>query len=228
LGGIVFLLIGFMVYRYYQNQKLAISKIRQKISQDLHDDIGASLSSLQIYGAIAEQTVTNEPQKAIEMVQKISSQSKEIMENMNDIVWSMKNNSTSNTSLEIKIKNYAAGLLQDSNINFTYDIMSNADEAITGIAARRNVLLIAKEAMNNIAKYSKAKNAKLQLYVADKEMLLIIEDDGVGFDKETIKIGNGLENMEQRTLELKGKFSLESIKGKGTVVKAIFPMNSIH
>jgi len=220
--------ISFLVYRYYQNQKLAISQIRQKISQDLHDDIGASLSSLQIYGAIAEQSVETNPGKAIEMVNKMSFQSKEIMENMNDIVWSMKTSSSSNTSIEIKIKNYAAGLLADSNIDFKYSIMPNADKVITGITARKNILLITKEAMNNIAKYSKAKTASLSLHTEEKDLVLVIEDSGTGFNSQSISSGNGLENMEQRTKELKGHFSIESTEGRGTIIKAVFPLQHIN
>ena len=226
LIGITLLAISFLVYRYYQNQKLAISKIRQKISQDLHDDIGASLSSLQIYGAIAEQSVNLNPAKAIEMVGKISTQSKEIMENMNDIVWSMKT-SNSNTSIEIKIKNYAATLLADSNIDFQCSIMPDAAAVITGITARKNVLLIAKEALNNIAKYSKAKSAKLSLHTVQKELVLFIEDDGMGFVQEQICRGNGLDNMEQRARELNGIFEIKSTVGLGTAIKAIFPLSAI-
>jgi signal transduction histidine kinase len=225
--GFAFLAIGFLVYRYYQNQKLAISKIRQKISQDLHDDIGASLSSLQIYGAIAEQSVQSSPAKTMEMVTRMSVQSKEIMENMNDIVWSMKTGSSSNTSIEIKIKNYAAGLLADSNIEFKYSIMPDAAAMITGISARKNVLLIAKEAMNNIAKYSRAKNAKLSLQTFQKNLELIIEDDGIGFNENDISRGNGLDNMEHRVKELKGVFNIQSFPGSGTVIKAVFPLWAI-
>ncbi len=228
LAGIALLVIGFLVYRYYQNQKLTVSKIRQKISQDLHDDIGASLSSLQIYGAIAEQSVNSNPAKTIEMVHKISSQSKEIMENMNDIVWSMNTGSGSNTSLEIKIKNYAAGLLADSNINFTYSIMPNADAVITGITARKNILLIAKEAMNNIAKYSKAKNAALSLQLRQKFLVLIINDDGIGFNPATVTSGNGLENMQQRAKELQGTFNIQAKAGIGTTITAIFSAQHIN
>lgn len=226
LAGIALLVIGFLVYRYYQNQKIALSTIRQKISQDLHDDIGASLSSLQIYGAIAEQSVQTNPAKTMEMVKKISSQSKEIMENMNDIVWSMK--TSSSTSIEIKIKNFAAGLLADSNIDFKYSIMENADAVITGITARKNVLLIVKEAMNNIAKYSKAKNAALSLHIDQKELVLQIEDDGTGFDQSASIPGNGLEHMEQRTKELKGTFFLQSAAGSGTLIRAVFPIQYIN
>jgi signal transduction histidine kinase len=228
LIGIGLIVVIFLVYRYYQKQRLALSNMRQKISMDLHDDIGASLSSLQIYGAIAEQTIEIEPAKAVAMVKKMSSQSKEIMENMNDIVWSMKSGSVSNTSLEVKIKNYAATLLQDSNIDFSYNIMPNADAFITSITARKNILLIAKEAMNNMAKYSKAKNATLSLYTNNNQLYLQMEDDGIGFDLEKKHIGNGLSNMQQRTKELNGFFEINTSPYKGTVIKIIFPLTHIH
>jgi signal transduction histidine kinase len=202
--------------------------MRQKISMDLHDDIGASLSSLQIYGTIAEQTIETAPVKAMEMVKKMSTQSKEIMENMNDIVWSMKSGSVSNTSLEVKIKNFAASLLHDSNINFTFSIMPNVDDFITSITARKNILLIVKEAMNNMAKYSKAKNATLNLYTMGNQLYLQVKDDGVGFNKIDKLSGNGLENMQQRTNELKGNLEIISTPNEGTEIKIVFPSTHIH
>jgi signal transduction histidine kinase len=205
-----------------------ILEIRQKISQDLHDDIGASLSSLQIYGAIAEKTFKDEPQRAIEMLHKISVQSKAIMENMGDIVWSMKTSDSSTTSLEAKIKNYSVELLGDNNIDFKFSIAPAAEIALKNATARKNILLIAKEAMNNIAKYSKAKNAELHLHIQDKELILLIKDDGIGFERDLVKKGNGLENMEQRTVELNGKFNIQSGKNKGTMIRAFFPVHSIH
>jgi signal transduction histidine kinase len=228
LIGIGLIGIIFLVYRYYQKQRLALSNMRQKISMDLHDDIGASLSSLQIYGTIAEQTIETNPTKSVEMVKKMSSQSKEIMENMNDIVWSMKNSTSSNTSFEIKIKNYAASLLSDATINFTYSILPNADAMITNITARKNVLLIAKEAINNIAKYSKAINANLSLNIQNNMLVLQISDDGIGFEKDTNSNGNGLENMQQRTKELKGVFELTTAKQKGTTITVKIPISNIH
>jgi signal transduction histidine kinase len=228
LIGIGLIGIIFLVYRYYQKQQLAVSKMRQKISMDLHDDIGASLSSLQIYGTIAEQTIETDAKKAVEMVKKMSSQSKEIMENMNDIVWSMKNSTSNNTSFEIKIKNYAVGLLSDATINFTYNILHSADAMITNITARKNILLIAKEAINNIAKYSKANNASLSLTIQNTMLILQIKDDGIGFEKDNTTGGNGLENMQQRTTELKGILELTTSKQNGTLIIVKIPISNIH
>ncbi len=222
-----FLGIAFLVYRYTQNQKLAISKIRHSISQDLHDDIGASLSSLQIYGAVAEKTFKTNPEKAIEMLQKISTQSKTVMENMNDIVWSMNTNNSNTISLEAKVKNYSVELLSDNDINFQCVIDATIEPLLKSITAKRNILLIIREAMNNIAKYSKATNAKLEINILDKTLEIIISDNGVGFDREKRKNGNGMENMKQRTLELDGTFKIKTKENNGTSIYVTVPLKSV-
>ncbi len=222
-----FLGIGFLVYRYYQNQKLAISKIRHSISQDLHDDIGASLSSLQIYGAVAEKTFTSNPMKAIEMLQKISSQSKTVMENMNDIVWSMNTNDSNTISLEAKVKNYSVELLSDNDINFQCVIDNSIEPLLKSITAKRNILLIIREAMNNISKYSKATDARLEINIVHKNLEMEISDNGVGFEWEKRKNGNGMENMKQRAIELNGTFSINTSPNKGTTISVSIPLKSV-
>jgi signal transduction histidine kinase len=219
--------IGFLVYRYYQNQKLAISKIRHTISQDLHDDIGASLSSLQIYGAVAEKTFKTNPEKAIEMLHKISTQSKTVMENMNDIVWSMNVNNATATSLEAKVKNYSVELLSDNNINFDCSIDASIEPMLKSITAKRNILLIIREAMNNIAKYSKAMDASLQINIIDKNVEINITDNGVGFDINNGKKGNGLWNMMQRAKELNGQLVINTDYNNGTTIFIQIPLKSI-
>jgi signal transduction histidine kinase/Tfp pilus assembly protein PilF len=222
-----FMSIGFFVYRYYQNQKFAISKMRNKISQDLHDDIGASLSSLQIYGAVAEKTFKTNPEKAIEMLHKIYTQSKTVMENMNDIVWSMNTNNAKATSLEAKVKNYSVELLSDNNINFNCNIDASVEPMLKSITAKRNILLIIREAMNNIAKYSKATNASLQINVFDKNLEIKITDNGLGFDINNGKKGNGLENMKQRAKELNGKLDIATSCKNGTSIFITIPLKSV-
>ncbi len=221
------LAVAFFWYRYSQKQKMHLVNVRHKISQDLHDDIGASLSSLQIYGTIAEKTIADNPPKAIEMVQKISQQSKQLMENMNDIVWSMKHADGNTTTLETKIKNFGAELLYDKNIVFSYHISNEAEAALTGIYVRKNILLLIKEAMNNIAKYSHAREAGLNMEVSNRKLLLKITDDGVGFDTATKSAGNGLMNMRNRVQELKGTIVMVSEPGKGTEILVNIPFAQI-
>jgi signal transduction histidine kinase len=210
-------------YLYHQKQKLRLTNIKSKISQDLHDDIGASLSSLQIYGTIAEQTFEENPARAMEMIKKIATQSKMVMENMNDIVWSMKPNAAATTTLEAKIKNYGVELLSDKNISFHYKINAAVESLLQNMLARKNILLIIKEAMNNMAKYSNATEADLQLTIEHGNCMLIIKDNGIGFDAQLPNDGNGLVNMKHRAQELKGTLTIQSSLGNGTVIQGIFP-----
>lgn len=222
------LAIVFWLYYYYQKQRNAMNQIRQKISQDLHDDIGASLSSLQIYGTIARQTMETEPPKAAAMIDKIVDQSNELMDNMSDIVWSMQPADEQTASLQSRIKNYGAELLYNQDIAFEYQILPEVEKCLEHLLARKNVLLIVKEAINNIAKYSQATAAQVQLSIHGAELVVDIKDNGCGFDvhKEG-RDGNGLRNMRHRTQELRGQLQLHSAPGQGTHIHVRIPLTSL-
>jgi two-component system, NarL family, sensor kinase len=211
----------------YQSKIDTQNTERKRIAAELHDDIGASLSSLHIYSSLAEQSINTNTAKAAEMLRKIGQQSKAVMENMSDIVWSMTNDFSAGTSIENKIKNFAAELLVNGNIDFKCSIASNADQLLTGITARRNLYLIAKEAMNNIVKYSKAKIVNLSLQVEEQQLVLAIMDDGIGFNPAAITRGNGLGNMQQRSRELNGVFEIAAGVDGGTMIRATFPLEAI-
>jgi signal transduction histidine kinase len=226
LAGFALLAIVFFLYRYYQNQKNQVARIRQKISQDLHDDIGASLSSLQIYGEVAEQSLRDQPIKAAEMIRKIKDQSKDIMENMGDIVWSMRTGNTGEVALSVKIRNYASELLQERQINFSFVIQPEAEKVLVSMKARKNILLILRELMNNTAKYSKANAVVLHIYLQDKNWIMDFRDNGIGLDTKAEYAGNGLNNMRYRCEELNGVYQVEI--REGTRFMFIFPVNVLQ
>lgn len=201
---------------------------RQRIASDLHDDIGASLSSLQIYSTIAEQSINTQPEKTVNMLQKITGLSKRLLENMGDIVWSMNPVKEHSTTLEAKIKNFGAELLGDKSINVVYNIEPGVENILKGIAVRKNILLLLKEAMNNIAKYSKAENASISLTSGNGCLLLDIKDDGKGFDITAVSQGNGLKNMRYRVNELQGNLVIASAEKSGTHISATIPLHFVN
>ncbi len=226
---LIVLMISFFVYRYFQNQRHAVALIRQKLSQDLHDDIGASLSSMQIYATIAGQSLDQKPEKAREMIKKINQQSAEVMANMNDIVWSMKTTEGSNASFSLRLKNYASSFLSENDIYFTMDLFDDVDLFITGISARKNLLLIAKEAMNNIAKHSSASQVRIALRKEAKHLIMEIEDNGKGIVQSDTTRGNGLNNIYHRAKELNGKSAILQVKeATGTIIQVVCPLNAIR
>jgi signal transduction histidine kinase len=130
-------------------------------------------------------------------------------------------------TLENKLKNYGYELLSPLNILCNYLIDKEADKRLVSMEARKNILLIAKEAMNNVAKYSHATEARIRLEFSEEELQLEISDNGKGFDDEQRHVGNGLQNMKQRGEILGGKLSVTSGKQIGTTVLFLVPITKI-
>lgn len=190
---------------------------RNRIAQDLHDDIGATLSSIHVYSSVASKAVTQDKEKLTEALRQIKENTRQVMENMSDIIWAIKANQTGDLSFENKLKNYGYDLLSPLNIRCSYLINKNAEEKLVNVEARKNILLIAKEAMNNIAKYSQATDVIIRLESSNGHLLLAIVDNGKGFD-ENRHFGNGLHNMQQRGKELGGELTINSRKESGTSI----------
>jgi signal transduction histidine kinase len=223
---IVLGIIGFFFYRNYKNRKIEIVHLKQKISQDLHDDIGATLSSIHIYSDLAQRNIDGNVDKTKQLLDKINQESKNVMENMNDIVWSMKNTDANSIHLEYKIRNEIAKILEFKNINLQFNIDADVELKIKNITAKKNVLLIIKEAFNNIAKYSQATTANITMNCSYANFVLTIKDNGIGFLNKDIQTGNGLKNIAARCNELKGKLDINT-NNNGTTLQLTIPQSSI-
>ena len=228
---LAFLILGlgaFLLYRYKARQKLQIVQLQNKISQDLHDDVGSSLSSLQVYSTVAGQLMDSQPAKAKEMLEKIAAESKILMENIGDIVWSMKPETEQQIQLNAKIKNFVSDVLSAANINYAINIDEGAEALIKNITAKKNILLIIKEAVNNTVKYSNASHVAVSIKKMEEHICLQVADNGKGFDETAEKVkGDGLSNMQKRTEELKGIFEITSTPGRGSTVSALLPITII-
>jgi signal transduction histidine kinase len=228
LGAILAMAGLFFIYRYYSQQKLKIAALRNSISQDLHDDVGATLSSLHIYSSLAEKIVEENPEKAKDLLKKITANTLSVMDNMGDIVWAMKPATDNGEHLEAKIKNYGLNLLNGQDIACTYHIAPHAASLVKNMNARKHILLIIKEALNNIAKYSNASAASVSLTMEAHAIVVTITDNGIGFDPITVKKGNGLQNMQERCAALKGNCTIQSQPGKGCSIIGRLPLTSIR
>lgn len=211
----------FLQQKNYYRQKLALENQRNKITADLHDDIGATLSSLQINSAIANKMIEKEKiSDAQKILKKIEIQSQKLSENIGDIVWSLKPNKDALMTLSTRIRNSANEILGSTNISYRIKIDEEIDEEFHDFSERKNLVLITKEALNNIAKYSKAKEVNILFKKFENDFILEIKDNGIGFDNAA-KQGNGLQNMKKRAEEIGGNFEIFS-KG-GTTIKICIP-----
>jgi signal transduction histidine kinase len=89
----------------------------------------------------------------------------------------------------------------------------------------RNLIMIFKESLNNILKYSRAQHVTLDIHLKRRDTLqMVLRDDGVGFEPKNVKKGNGISNMQIRATRLNGRLYLDSRPGKGTIITLTFPV----
>lgn len=212
------------VQRRVYLQSMALAQERQRITADLHDDIGASLSSLQVNSAVARRLLEKDVPATRLVLEKMEEQSREIADKVGDIIWSMKPDQDEFMSMSARIRNFAQDILGATEIE--YEVLSDkaVDAAASNILLRKNVVFIAKEAINNAVKYSQATKLCVRLEIRPGWLILTVTDNGIGMDLLANGSGNGLGNMRKRAEELNGVFIINSSAGKGTEVKAELPL----
>ena len=223
LGGVgLILLLGYAYFNRYQlkkklEQQKSLLAMRNNISQDLHDDIGASLSNINILNELARRNIA-QPEKSKEYLAKASEDIQRISESLSDIVWNINPKYDDMQNLFIRMKRYAADMLDGKNIDGHFDFPAAENSVQLSMTQRRDLYLIFKEAINNLVKYSGAKEASVLIQAEKHKIVMQVKDDGIGFDRHIIKAGNGLYNMEQRAKASGGVLIIHSSPGKGTVL----------
>ena len=221
LCALALLCLGYVLFRYRVQQLLKVEKMRQSISSDLHDEVGASLSSISIFSEMAKQSLSSEP-KVESYLQRIGDRSRESIEKMSDIIWSINPDNDTMQQMLARMKTFVNETVDGKDITIHW----LEDEAIKSLKLemmqRKNFYLLFKEAFINAVKYSFAKNIRIELGARHNVVFLQVIDDGKGFCIETTRQGNGLKNMKQRALLLGGKTVVESDPGKGTSVMVQF------
>ena len=197
----------------------AMANERLRISSDLHDEVGATLSGIAMYSHLAKEQIKNPQAGAIEKsLSIIQSNAGEMVNKLNDIVWLINPGQDSLQKLMQRLEDYAIQMAAVKNIRVKSNINGHHSANILPAETRRNIYLLFKEAINNAVKYSNASLLELYVEEQDNEIEISLKDDGDGFDMETASLGNGLNNMQQRARDIKAGCIIESNIGKGTSI----------
>lgn len=198
--------IAYVAYRYRVAQILRIQQIRNRISADMHDEIGSTLSSITFYSqALLMQTT--EP-KHKDVLQKIKENAQQVQEGLSDIIWSVKASMDQIENVYARMFSFGTDLLESRGIRFHFEADENLKHEQLDMAGRKNFYLIFKEAVNNAAKYATCENIWVRIGPAGHQVKMVVQDDGKGFDPATAKRGNGLANMQQRATQMKGALTV--------------------
>jgi signal transduction histidine kinase len=244
----VLILGGIAFYRYRQSRKLGkqlaaslvslkeaqdqliktekekeAENVRVRISRDIHDEVGATLSGVALFSEIAIQKMEQHEEDDAQLyLSHISANSKEMVDKMSDIVWAINPDNDSFERIIAKLQSYAFNLCAGKGIALHLDLDDTIRKHFPSMQIKRNLYLFMKEAINNAVKYSGGKNIFLTVQTKGDAIITEIRDDGKGFDTSVNYMGNGLKNMKARAGSLDGNLVIDSKNGKGTSIRLQF------
>ena len=192
---------------------------RERISADMHDELGSGMTAIRLMSEIAR----NKMQGGIVPPElgKISASANDVLNKMNAIIWSMNHNNDTLDSLLSYIRTYANEFFENTNIECRVFIPEQIKETEISGVKRRNIFLCVKETLHNIVKHSKATQVSIRIII-DHELRIEISDNGVGIGEEKIvHFGNGLKNMKRRMENLGGDYEIRSDEGTLTILRLI-------
>ncbi len=216
VASVVVVALVALLYRYRVAQLVAIERVRTRIATDLHDDIGASLSQIAILSELARTDADTAPETA-NTLDRIATTSRELVESMGDIVWAINPKRDRVGDLLQRMRLFASDTFTGRNIDFTFRAPDAGRDLAVATDVRREVLLIFKEAVNNIARHARCHHADIEVRIERDALVLQVADDGQGLPPSSGRqAGHGLLSMHERAVRLNGSLDVDTSPDGGT------------
>jgi signal transduction histidine kinase len=223
--GVVLLVAAciYALYRYRLRLMLEREQLRMSIATDLHDDIGSSLTRIAIWSEVAAQDAARAGTALPAPLAQVGTVSRELVDSMSDIVWAVNPRHDRFTDLASRMRRYVGNLESAASPRVTFEVQDQGWDIEAGAAVRREVFLIFKEALNNVLRHSGCANCRALLTLDAAGIILLVRDDGSGFEPETCPRGNGLDSMARRARRVGGILRIDACPGQGTSVELRIP-----
>jgi len=201
-------------------KKLAIEKERQRISSDMHDDIGASLSAMKLFTGSIEQADDNNTN-----VHRIYEMMGDLSNKVRDIIWRLDNKSDTLECLMNFIETSSCNLFKYATAKINISLPNVIPDVEISSDRRQDIFLVVREALNNIIKHSGASCASLQFEIIAGYLHITIRDNGIGMQISpgSVSTGYGVANMKERVRNLGGQMRVET--NNGTVITLKIPLS---
>lgn len=186
----------------------ALEEERHRISQEMHDDIGAGLTQISLISEAAKsQSGLGKEIKA--ELEDISLTSRQLVDNIGGIIWALNPKHNTLEKLLSYLREQLHKLLEYGHIDYTIQFPVQLPLIELNNKQLRNILLITKEIVHNAIKHSKANTLTVSATLIENELQFIIKDDGVGLGSNINVKGNGMKNIRQRVEELNGTLQIK-------------------
>lgn len=203
-----------LIYRYRVSRLLEMQRLRLRVAEDLHDDLGSNLSAVALLGeSLLRRGQLQEHQR--EQLQRIASSARRMVEDLRDIVWMVDPKQDTLQDLVTRMREVAKDLLSETNYSFEGPPAGSTETL--GMETRRQLFLVFKEAVHNAACHAAAKQVDIALRREANQLVLSVSDDGKGF-AEGGAAGQGLRSMKRRAERMDAQLDIQSGQGEGTRV----------
>lgn len=207
-----------------------LERERARIAKDIHDDIGTSLIRIAMFSQ-PERNEIDQPQQTAAVLSRIYSTAREMTRALDEIVWAIDPRHDTLDSLVGYMGGFAQELLAAANLRCRLDVPVEVPAWPLTAETRHNLFLAFKEALTNVIKHAAASEVRIALEAHSQEFVLVIRDNGRGFDREQpaaqsagrIASGYGLRNLEHRLALIGGRCEIASALGKGTTISFVIP-----
>jgi signal transduction histidine kinase len=195
---------------------LARENERNRIAADMHDELGAGISSLRLIGELAERK--SSLQEIKHDVGRFTSSAMELAQKVKDIVWTLNPENDTLLNFVYYIHRYGQKLFEDTGIRFDMGIPPSIPHSVLQGDKRKHLLLVVKEAFTNVLKHSGADAVLVAIGFENAQLQIRIKDNGKGIDSRTATGGNGLRNMKMRMEVVGGSLHIGSENGTAVVL----------
>ena len=237
LCGLAVILIGYgmhwirlgVVRKIERLERLhALEKERARIANEMHDDLGASLTQIALLGELANRDLP-QADRAGQHIQQILATAREVFRAMDEIVWAINPKHDTLASLVAYLSKYSQDYLRPAGIRCRLDLPPDVPSRPLTSDARHNLFLTVKETLNNIAKHAAATEVWFRVSLDATRCVISIEDNGRGFPVGATRAGgNGLSNMKERLATIGGELKLESRPGGGTKLQLLVQIDQVQ
>lgn len=222
-GMILFVCLGILLWvDKLRMQKIkATESVRNRIASSLTEDMGNSLSSINITSELAKTKIDSDTARTKEYIIQISDSSNRMVQAMYDMVWSINPENDTLQHTVDRMKDYAAEMEGMYTPSVIFQIDEQAKDVRLSMETRYEMLSIYKEAVNNAARHAQAKYIEVSLRYKKPVLILCVRDDGKGFDADLVELSRGLSEMRRRAAIINAKLTLRSEINTGTSVKLV-------
>jgi signal transduction histidine kinase/streptogramin lyase len=215
--------LAYWMHARRLQQQLAIERVRSHIAMDLHDDIGAGLSRISVVGEALKSRLRDGDEDVQRVLNDNGDSSIRLIADMGDIVWSLDPRHDRIGEIVSRLRSFGSDVLEKRGVVWTVNSPHEELDRSVPLEARRQIYLVFKEGIHNIAKHSNAKVAHLRFWFEDGHIYGQLTDDGAGIGAASTD-GNGIPSMRARVKQLSGNIEISSVAGGGTSIRIEVPL----